>query len=516
MARWFNVAGPCRPEYNYMLPAAVRLPEMMGLIEQQSYFVLHAPRQTGKTTAMLALAQELTASGRFLAVLVSVEAGAPFSDDIDGAEQAILGSWRSALQTRLPPERQPPLWPTAPAGSRLREALRIWAATADRPLVLFLDEIDALQNASLISVLRQLRDGYSDRPAGFPSSVALIGLRDVRDYKIASGGSMRLGSASPFNIKARSLLLSNFSAAEVSTLYQQHTEETGQQFTPEALQTAFVLTQGQPWLVNALAKVAVEELVPDAATPITAEIIDQARDVLVHRQDTHLDSLAERLREPRVRAVIEPVLAGLVPSELPVDDVQFVQDLGLVRLDPQAGLVIANPIYAAVIPRNLTTTTRAFFPTITPIWLTADGRLDSERLLEAFLAFWRQHGQPLLGTTGYHEIAPHLVLMAFLDRVANGGGRVERELAVGRGRLDLRLEYGDAVLPMELKVWRDGASDPRDDGLVQLDAYLQGLGLATGWLVVFDQRRGLPPIAERTRAETALTPSGRQVTVIHA
>jgi hypothetical protein len=75
-------------------------------------------------------------------------------------------------------------------------------------------------------------------------------------------------------------------------------------------------------------------------------------------------------------------------------------------------------------------------PATPPIWLTPDGRLNPERLLEAFLAFWRCHGQPLLGTTAYHEIAPHLVLMAFLDRVANGGGRVERESAVGRGRLD--------------------------------------------------------------------------------
>ncbi|NJN18646.1 MAG: ATP-binding protein, partial [Oscillochloris sp.] len=61
MARWFNVAGPCRPDIHYMLPATARLPDVMRLITQQSYFVLHAPRQTGKTTAMLSLAQELTA-----------------------------------------------------------------------------------------------------------------------------------------------------------------------------------------------------------------------------------------------------------------------------------------------------------------------------------------------------------------------------------------------------------------------------------------------------------------------
>jgi hypothetical protein len=499
-----------------MLSATERLPDVMRLIAQQSYFVLHAPRQTGKTTAMLSFAQELTGSGHYIAVLVSAETGAPFSHDVDAAEQAILGSWRSALRSRLPDELQPPPWPDAPAGSRIREALRLWAASMPQPLVLFLDEIDALQDAALLSVLRQLREGYADRPHGAPHALALIGLRDVRDYKVASGGSARLSTASPFNIKTRSLTLGNFTADDVRTLYAQHTADTGQIFLPKAAARAFELTQGQPWLVNALAKVAVEELAPDPTIPIAPALIDQAKDVLIQRQDTHLDSLAERLREPRVRAIIEPLLAGTVPAELPADDVQFVQDLGLVRLDPQAGLVIANPIYAAVIPRTLTTTTRAFMPAVTPTWLDAQGRLIPERLREAFLTFWRQHGQPLLGTTAYHEIAPHLVLMAFLDRVANGGGRIEREAAVGRGRLDLRLEYGDVVLPIEVKVWRDGAGDPREDGIAQLDRYLHGLGVATGGLVIFDQRRGQPPIAERTTAEDATTLSGRQVTVIRA
>jgi hypothetical protein len=185
-------------------------------------------------------------------------------------------------------------------------------------------------------------------------------------------------------------------------------------------------------------------------------------------------------------------------------------------MDPQAGLVIANPIYAETIPRSLATITRAFLPSITPVWLTASGKLDPQQLLEAFLAFWRQHGQPLLGTTAYHEIAPHLVLMAFLDRVANGGGRVERETAVGRGRLDLRLEYGDTVLPMEVKVWRDGERDPLEEGLEQVERYMVGLGVTTGWLIMFDQRRGRPPIAQRTTAEVVTTAEGKTVTAIRA
>ncbi len=107
---------------------------------------------------------------------------------------------------------------------------------------------------ALISTLRQLRDGYPRRPENFPHSLALVGLRDVRDYKVASGGSTRLQTASPFNIKVKSLTLRNFNQSEILQLYQQHTAETGQQFSADAIQVAYELTQGQPWLVNALAK----------------------------------------------------------------------------------------------------------------------------------------------------------------------------------------------------------------------------------------------------------------------
>ncbi|EFO80218.1 hypothetical protein OSCT_1915 [Oscillochloris trichoides DG-6] len=516
MPHWFNIAGPCQPDIHYMLPAAARLPEVADLVAQRSYFVLHAPRQSGKTTAMLALAQELTAAGTYTAVLLTMEVGAAFQDDLGAAELAILNDWHDAATWQLPAALHPPPWPTAEPGTRIGSALRAWANASPRPLVVFLDEIDALQDAALISVLRQLRAGFPRRPQAFPWALALIGLRDVRDYKVASGGSPRLVTASPFNIKTRSLTLATFDQADVAALYGQHTAATGQIFTPEAIAHAFTLTQGHPWLVNALAKVTVEQLAPDRTQVITPALIDQAKESLIMRQDTHLDSLAERLREPRVRAIIEPMLAGQSLGNVPPDDLRFVQDLGLVRLDPTDGLVVANPIYHEVLPRVLASTTIASLPKITPTWLTSEGRIAAPRLLDAFLAFWQQHGEPLLSTSPYAEIAPHLVLMAFLHRVANGGGTIEREYAIGRGRMDLCLRYGADVFGIEVKVWRDQRPDPLPDGLTQLDGYLARLNLATGWLIIFDQRRGQPAIAERTRTEAAVTASGRIVTVIRA
>jgi type II secretory pathway predicted ATPase ExeA len=512
--RWFNNAGPCRPEIHYMVSPLNRLPKVQRIIDQQGYFIIHAPRQVGKTTAMLSLAQQLTASGHYTAVLLSVETGAA-KLSFEQAEAAILTTWEGAIRAWLPPELHPN-WSNLPLGSRISAALQTWAETSPRPLVVFIDEIDALQGDILIGVLRQLRDGFSRRPNHFPHALALIGLRDVRDYKMASGGSEQLNTASPFNIKVASLTMRNFNADEVAVLYQQHTSDTGQIFTEEAIARAFELTQGQPWLVNALAKEIVEELVADPSEAIEVTHINQAKEILIQRRDTHIDSLSERLQESRIRSIIEPMLAGQELENVPVDDIQFVLDLGLCIMDPEGGLSIANPIYREVLPRVLAITPTASLPKIQPSWLRANGELDPQILLTAFLDFWRQHGQPLLKSVSYHEIAPHLVLMAFLHRVVNGRGTLEREYAIGSDRMDLCLRYGSLTMGIELKVWRNGQSNPMIKGLPQLDRYLTGLGVDHGWLVIFDQREGIGPIADRTTIELATTKTGRSITVIRA
>jgi hypothetical protein len=514
--RSFNTTGPCHPARDYMLPAMARLPEVRGLVDRGKYFVVHAPRQTGKTTALLSFAQELSGEGRYVAAMVSMETASAFPGDVGAAELAALAGWRRAAEAQLPARELPPPWPDAPPGSRIAAALGAWAKAAARPLVLFLDEIDALEGVALVSVLRQIREGFPYRPEGAPWSLALVGMRDVRDYKLAMDGRGGPGSGSPFNIKDRSLLLRDFTRDEVTALYAQHTSDTGQPFEQDAVDRAYALTQGQPWLVNALAAVVVDELVSDRSAPVTSTHVDRARDILIERQDTHLDSLAERLREPRVRAILEPMIAGDAPGEIPVDDLRFITDIGLLRQGATGGLEVANPIYREIIVRDLAVSTRAALPRTKATWLTPDGRLDEGQLLDAFLSFWRQHGEPLLKTAPYHEIAPHLVLMAFLHRVVNGGGSIEREYAIGRGRLDLVLRYGQETLAMELKVWRRGRPDPVDQGLAQLDGFRAGLGLAGGWLVIFDRRPGQPAIAERTRVEERVSAGGRAIRVVRA
>ncbi len=528
--RYFNTAGPCKPELHYMVPAAERLPEARVLAEQGMYFVVHAPRQTGKTTTLMALAEALTASGKFAALHFSCESGEPAGDDYAEAQQAVLGTIQIRASEFTEELRPPQPWPPAPALGLLETGLSTWARRCPRPLVLIFDEIDALRGESLRSVLRQLRSGYPSRPKGFPHSVILCGLRDVRDYKAASGGDPgTLGTSSPFNIKVESLRLGDFDRAEVDRLYREHEEETGQAFTQEAVERAFQLTEGQPWLVNALAREVTVRMRVAPPEPITADHVEEAKERLILERTTHLDSLVARLTEPRVRRIIEPLIAGtLVETPTYNDDFDYTRDLGLIA--PDAPARVANPIYREVIVRVLALGVERKLATDPRSFITRDGRLDLDRLLEEFAAFWREHGEVLAGGMAYHEVAPQLVLMAYLQRVVNGGGYIDREYGVGRGRIDLLVRWpyrhsGGAREwqreALELKVWRAGKRDPREEGLRQLDGYLERLGLDRGYLVIFDRRavgtgrtaaaadEGAP-----ARLEETGTPQGREAKVL--
>ena len=530
MARQFNIAGPNHPDWHYTVPVLERLPEVMRLVEARLWFVLHAPRQSGKTTAMQVLAEALTATGRYAALYATCEEGAAFRDDPAAASRVLVGNIVAQAQAALAPALQPPA--IAGAGVEGREVaalLSAWCAACPLPVVLLLDEIDALQDEALISVLRQLRGLYMQRNRGAaPSTVALIGLRDVRDYKVLSGGSPHLGTASPFNVKARSLTLEAFTREEVAALYAQHTAETGQVFTDDAIDRAWTLTGGQPWLVNALAWELVFGL--RFAETIDAPQIEVAKERLVLSRATHLDSLADKLNEPRVRAVIGPILAGAhLPMSVPLADVEYCRDLGLIT-QGSGPPAIANPIYREVLPRELAYDLGLRMNGIeSRRWALPDGRLDLGGLLLAFVTFWKRNGEFMVRDQRWPEAAHQLLLMAFLQRVVNGGGTIEREYGLGRGRIDLLIRWAlrtdawGAVLEhddhaLELKVWRDTSrGDVLAEGLEQLDGYLDRLGPASGTLVLFDARSGAPTgeaWAERGHLATATTPAGRLVRLL--
>jgi hypothetical protein len=119
--RWFNTAGPCRTDDHYTLLRRDGLPDLRPLIARQQYFGVHAPRQSGKTTAMRQLARDLTASGRYASLLVSFEVGQAFTHHLPDLEGALIDTLRTAADNDLPPELRPPRCP-------LRSSVIGWAA----------------------------------------------------------------------------------------------------------------------------------------------------------------------------------------------------------------------------------------------------------------------------------------------------------------------------------------------------------------------------------------------------
>jgi AAA-like domain len=494
MKKIFNIAGPCHPDKHYMLPAQERCRDLIQLIDEEQYFVIHAARQSGKTTLLLELTRQLNDTGNYYALYCSLETVQGMVETNDGIP-AILGVLRT--QVKFHQQLRKYSFATqakeADVNTVLREALTYFCESLDRPLVIFFDEIDCLSNGTLISFLRQLRDGYVNRnQIPFVQSIALVGMRNIRDYK----GKLReeqktLGSASPFNIVSDSLTLRNFNAAEIAKLYAQHTEITGQVFSPAVIETVSDNTQGQPWLVNAIAReIVVNRLNYDFSQPIHLEYVNQAIQTIIKRRDTHIDSLMERLKEARVQRILEPVILGESKRyDLLDDDYQYVLDLGLLRIVNNQ-MVPANPIYGEEIIRTLSFRSQQELEDISslpniPAYLQ-DGQLDMKQLLSDFQQFWRNNSDIWVDKYQYREAAPHLILQAFLQQVIDTKGQVSRELASGTRRLDLCIHYQGHLYPIELKLHYGDKTYP--EGQQQLADYLDKLGCVEGWLIVFDRR----------------------------
>jgi hypothetical protein len=492
MRRFFNIAGPCNKIQHYIIDPATRLHGVENLIEYGQYFVIHAARQSGKTTYLQDLAQRLNAEENYYTLYCSLENLQGITNPKEGIPE-IVRKIKSTLRFSSIPQREKFAEEADYENFTdvLQTELTIFSMALDKPLVILFDEADCLSEGTLITFLRQLRNGYNSRSTTpFVHSVALVGMRNIRDFKAhIRSDSESLGSASPFNIVAESLTIKNFSEKEIVELYAQHTAETGQVFEPGAIETVWRQTLGQPWLVNAIAReVIVKELQSDFTQPVTAGLVEKAIQTIILRRDVHIDSLLERLKEPRVRRVIEPMMLGEYINTSS-DDFLYTRDLGLIRVTKEA-IQLANPIYAEVIVRTLNndiqqSLQRTDFTYEIPRYLK-NGKIDMTCLMQDFQQFWRENSAIWGERFLYKEAAPHLILMAFLQRVINGGGQIIREMAAEKGRLDICVVYEGEKYPIELKIWRGEKS--LSDGLTQTARYMDTFGVSEGGLALFDRR----------------------------
>ncbi len=501
---FFNNAGPSVPGDHYVIDPLerIRITHIEQLIAERRYFILHAPRQTGKTTCLLALMDHLNRQGTHHALYANIEAAQALREDVPQAIRTVCSVIAHRAKTYLKDTRLISYIKDQTfdsPGDALTELLTHWAEISDRPTVLLLDEIDSLVGDSLISVLRQIRAGYAQRPAAFPASLILCGVRDVRDYRIVSRGKDIITGGSAFNIKATSLRLGNFSEAETRAFWQQHTTATGQVFDAAIFAELWADTRGQPWLVNALGYELTRATphLRDPAVTITREDYRAVREKLIQSRATHLDQLTDKLKEKRVHQVIAAMLSGDDHHDkIPTDDLQYVADLGLIALRPSAR--ITNRIYQETIPRELIWSKQVMITHKQHWYLTAEHRLDMHKLLCAFQQFFREQSASWTERFDYKEAGPQLLLQAFLQRIVNGGGRITREYGLGRKRTDLLVEWptdeqtgflGEVQrIVLELKIQYGSLATTLATGLRQTADYAAQCGADTAHLLIFNRR----------------------------
>ena len=175
MNRFFNIAGPCIAEKHYLLPSIKRLPSVMDNIDKELFFVIHAARQSGKTTLLKHLEKEINEAGKYIAIYCSLEAVQELKDYKEGIP-AILKALKSNMMfhTELKDFDLLERVDMTDYTNSIKMAFILLCQKLNKPLVVFFDEADCLSDSTLITFLRQLREGYIQRVSIIRSRIYLL------------------------------------------------------------------------------------------------------------------------------------------------------------------------------------------------------------------------------------------------------------------------------------------------------------------------------------------------------
>ena len=175
--------------------------------------------------------------------------------------------------------------------------------------------------------------------------------------------------------------------------------------------------------------------------------------------------------------------------------------MGLIKREKGKPIRVANGIYREIIPRELTWTTQESLVQQSAWYINDDNSINMEKLLLDFQQFFRQNADAWIEKFDYKESGPQLLLQAFLQRVVNGGGYIDREYGLGRGRTDLLIRkpltdhYGGPIqrIVLELKIKRNSIEKTINDGLRQTWEYMDKAGaIDEGHFIIFDRTPGKP------------------------
>ena len=506
--RRFGTQGPVHPQRNYVVSRAADLAEFIRRVKEGRYIVIFAPRQTGKTTFFQ----------RALDVFADEEPTYfPISLNFEEYEDCTPSVFYNGLYADICEEienvfaRRGEIFSEALAefleNSEVTDHLsmgrffrRFSSFLGDQRVILIIDEFDGIPKETVRGFLHSLRRIYvSNTVARCPHSISIVGVKSITQLNYDR-------SISPFNIQDE-FALPNFTFEQVQELLGQYTEEVGQAFAPEVIESIHTQTAGQPVLVNRLAQILTEELDIPKNETIHREHFAQAHAQLLEENNVNITHLLTNIRRNQL---FERLLMKIVSYDIGIrftlqnEIINELATYGVIAKGADGLCEILNPIYHYCI-------LQAFKPLVNGLeneylpannvagfqdYLTSTGDIDMTRLLNNFRDFIARAGFRVLQVpdTPQEFIGQHL-LLAYLDQfVQLIGGVMYLEVQTGRGRMDLLIYHNQQKYIVETKIW-EGKSRYQA-GKKQLAAYLKLEGATEGAYVVFDHRHDPEPRVE--------------------
>ena len=511
--RRFGTQGPVNPEQHYIVARTEELTEFIKRVKEGRYIVIFAPRQTGKTTFFQRAVAALTAEDlTYFPIQLNFEiyVDCSRSEFYDSLTKQICKEIERVFQGR---------------GEELDETLKRFLDETQitnhlsmmeffeqvqrflqdgehwQKVVLIIDEFDGIPTSALKGFLHAFRHTYlTHATLQCPHSLGIVGVKSIAQLNYDR-------SVSPFNIHD-DFALSNFTLDQVQELLGQYTDETGQAFALEVIESIHKQTGGQPFLVNRFAQILTEEMGIPKTETITMAHFSEAHIQLSDERNTNIEHLLTNIRKNRRFETILMQIASYENSVRFNPDDDIIDELatyGVIMKGSDRKCEIANPIYLYRIIQAFKPIVngleRDYFPEDTDgfQYLTSTGEIQMERLLDNFRDFIARAGFRILQVpeTPQEFIGQHL-LFAYLDQfVTSVNGAMYMEIPTGRGRMDLIVLHTGRKYIVETKIWR--SERHYAEGKRQLAAYLSTEGVTEGYYVVFDHRETPKP---RTETET--------------
>ena len=510
--RSFEISGPVYPEDNYVVERTEELSDFVNRLERGRYVVLFAPRQTGKTT-FFRLALDTLAADMYLPIQLDFQSANNLepSEFYEGVYEDICEEIEKFFQSGaipMPEGLTQFLDGTEIVNHRsMRRFFRRFSSLMEQhangqKVVLIIDEFDGIPRTVLSDFLYTLRHIYISGRTRCPHSVGIVGVKSITQLNYDR-------SISPFNIQDE-FKLPNFTLEQVQELILQYTDEVGQSFTPEVIESIHKQTAGQPVLVNRFAQILTQEMDIPKSEPITMQHFSEAHGQLLHGRNTNIEHLVRNIRRDRRFETLLMKIASYdegVDFNLDSDIINELATYGVIAEGVDGMCEIVNPIYQYRIIRAFKSPVNGleqdYFPESAregfQDYLTADGQIRMDALLDNFRDFIARAGFKILQVpdTPQEYIGQHL-LFAYLDQfVQIVGGTMYLEAQTGRGRMDIVILHNHKKYIVEIKIW--SGAGRYQAGKTQLAAYVKLEKAVAGYYIVFDHRRSAE---SRTETET--------------